>query len=34
MGFRKASIDVREDWVRSFSSTHTDVFWSVVLSLR
>ena len=27
MGFRVASTDVREDWVRSFSSTHTNLFW-------
>ena len=34
MGFRIASTGVREAWVCSFSSTHTNMFWRVALSLR
>ena len=34
MGFRVASTDVREDWVRRFYSTHTNTCWKVVLSLH
>ena len=34
MEFLTPTTDVRDAWVRSFSSTHTNIFWRVVLSLR